>query len=82
MPELDDESTDETEEGVAWFQERFTALVDNIEQVIRGKRGVVELSALALFTEGHLLLEDVPGLGKTSLARALARSIDASASRN
>lgn len=52
-------------------------LVDNIEHVVTGKRRVVELAVIALASGGHLLVEDVPGVGKTVLARSLARSIDA-----
>ena len=48
----------------------------NIEQVIQGKPDVIELVLLCLVSEGHLLIEDVPGVGKTSLAKALAASID------
>src|SRR5213082_929598 len=51
------------------------ALLDNIERVIIGKHDVVEQLLVALLCEGHLLVEDVPGTGKTTLARALAQSI-------
>ncbi|MCI0394987.1 MAG: MoxR family ATPase [Chloroflexi bacterium] len=50
-------------------------LADNVEQVIIGKRPVIELVTVALLCEGHVLLEDVPGLGKTMLARSMAASL-------
>ncbi|GAA0318445.1 MoxR family ATPase [Actinoallomurus spadix] len=59
------------------FAQLFGALAGNIERVIRGKRENVELALLCLLSEGHLLLEDVPGVGKTTLARTLAASVDA-----
>jgi MoxR-like ATPase len=57
--------------------DRLRALIDNIEQVVFGKTDAVTLCAVGLLAEGHVLLEDVPGTGKTTLARALARSVDA-----
>jgi MoxR-like ATPase len=56
-------------------------LHENIECVIQGKHDQVRLALVCLFSEGHLLIEDVPGVGKTSLAKALARSIAATAHR-
>lgn len=52
------------------------ALIGNVEKVIIGKRAVVELLVISLLCEGHVLLEDVPGVGKTMLARALALSLN------
>lgn len=60
------------------FSER---LISNIEKVIIGKRASVELSVITLLCQGHLLIEDVPGVGKTMLARSVARSIGCSFSR-
>jgi len=52
-----------------------TQIVDNVGRALEGKREVVELAVTTLFARGHLLIEDVPGVGKTTLARALARSL-------
>jgi len=60
------------------FAERFQAIESNVEQVVRGKRAEVRLALVTLIAEGHLLIEDVPGVGKTMLAKAMARSIDCS----
>ena len=60
------------------FAGRFREIEDNIEQVVRGKRQEIRLALVALLAEGHLLIEDVPGVGKTMLAKAIARSIDCS----
>jgi MoxR-like ATPase len=54
---------------------------DNIEQVIEGKAEVVQSTLVVLLAEGHLLIEDVPGVGKTMLSKSLARSIDCSVRR-
>ena len=56
-------------------------IVDNVEQVIIGKRDQVEMAVMTLMCGGHLLIEDVPGVGKTILARSLARSSGCSFSR-
>ncbi|HHW56180.1 MAG TPA: MoxR family ATPase [Clostridia bacterium] len=51
-------------------------IIENIEKVIIGKRKVIELVIMALLAEGHVLIEDVPGVGKTSLVKALAKSVN------
>jgi len=65
-------------ENVNAFAERVVA---NIEKVIVGKRTTVELAVIGLLCHGHLLIEDVPGVGKTMLARSLARSLGTNFSR-
>lgn len=61
--------------GAATFQRMVQAVSDNVSRVIVGKANVVELLLAALFCQGHVLLEDVPGIGKTTLAKTLARSL-------
>ena len=56
-------------------------LVGNLEQVIVGKRNSLELIVIGLLCQGHILIEDVPGVGKTMMARSLAKSLDCSFSR-
>ncbi|MBO0867242.1 MAG: MoxR family ATPase [Micromonosporaceae bacterium] len=63
------------------FAAATDAVVSNIEQVIEGKTATVRLALAVLLAEGHLLIEDVPGVGKTKLAKALARTIDCSVRR-
>jgi MoxR-like ATPase len=63
------------------FKENFDAIVDNIETVMKGKTDVVRLALVAIICEGHILFEDVPGTGKTVLARAIAQSMNASSNR-
>ncbi|MGD2103024.1 MAG: MoxR family ATPase [Acidimicrobiia bacterium] len=58
------------------FGARFDLIVENVETVIQGKRDAIALMVLAMVSEGHVLVEDVPGVGKTQLAKSLARSID------
>ncbi|MFO8114709.1 MAG: AAA family ATPase [Halorubrum sp.] len=65
-------------DGVAALAER---IVDNVEAVIVGKRAAVEHVVITILARGHLLVEDVPGVGKTTLAKAVSRSIDGSFKR-
>jgi MoxR-like ATPase len=58
------------------FADRFEAIVDNMALAIQGKDQAIRLALMCLLAEGHLLIEDVPGVGKTSLAKALAASVD------
>ena len=70
-----------TQEQATWFAESFGKLIDNIDQAIVGKRHQVRLVLTALISDGHVLLEDVPGTGKTVLAKALANTLEGTHSR-
>ncbi|WP_292831661.1 MoxR family ATPase [Microbacterium sp.] len=70
-----------TTEEATWFAQTFARLADNVERAVLGKRHVVELILTALLSEGHVLIEDVPGTGKTSLARAIAQSVQGTNTR-
>jgi MoxR-like ATPase len=68
-------------EQAQWFADTFTQMVDNVELAVRGKERVVRLALTCLLSEGHLLLEDNPGTGKTQLAKAIANTVKGSHSR-
>jgi MoxR-like ATPase len=70
-----------TPDQASWFARAFATLVRNVEQAVIGKQHIVRLAFTCLLSEGHLLLEDYPGTGKTSLAKAIANSVKGTHSR-
>ena len=70
-----------TPENAAWFAGTFARIVDNVGLALLGKAPVIRLAVTCLLAEGHLLLEDAPGTGKTALARALAATVQGTNSR-
>ncbi|MEK9663616.1 MAG: AAA family ATPase, partial [Candidatus Nanopelagicales bacterium] len=64
-----------TEDEAARFAANGQMIIDNVAGFIQGKRDVITLAVTCLLAEGHLLLEDVPGVGKTSLARSIAATL-------
>ncbi len=70
-----------TQEQASWFADAFAKLVGNVEKAIVGKDRVIRLVLTALVSDGHVLLEDVPGTGKTVLAKSLANTLDGTTSR-
>ncbi|MER3394314.1 MAG: MoxR family ATPase [Microcella pacifica] len=70
-----------TAEQARWFADITERITANVERAVLGKSYVIRLSLTAMLSEGHLLLEDVPGTGKTSLARALAQSVRGTTTR-
>jgi len=70
-----------TQEQATWFADAFGKIVDNVDQAIVGKKHVIRLVVAAMLSDGHVLLEDYPGTGKTVLAKALANTLDGTHSR-
>jgi MoxR-like ATPase len=68
-------------EQTAWFADTFRKLAENVGQAVLGKPEAVRLALTCLLSEGHLLLEDNPGTGKTSLAKAIAATVQGSSQR-
>jgi len=66
---------------IDWFADRFHEISSNVERVIQGKRPVITQVLSCLLAEGHVIIEDVPGVGKTLLAKSIARSIECDFSR-
>lgn len=64
-----------SQDQISWFSTTFAQMVANVEQAVVGKTATVQLAVTTLLAEGHLLLEDFPGTGKTSLARAIAQTV-------
>jgi MoxR-like ATPase len=66
---------------IEWFATRFDEISSNVERVIQGKRSAITQLLACLVAEGHVIIEDVPGVGKTLLAKSIARSIECDFSR-
>ncbi|WP_395245234.1 AAA family ATPase [Agromyces sp. MMS24-K17] len=70
-----------TQDQATWFAQTFQRLSDNVGQAVLGKPGVIRLVLTALLAEGHVLLEDAPGTGKTQLAKSLAATVQGTHNR-
>ncbi len=70
-----------TPDQARWFSDTFAVIVRNIERAILGKTEAIRLSVTCMLAEGHLLLEDFPGTGKTTLARSIAQTVQGTHSR-
>jgi MoxR-like ATPase len=70
-----------TPDQALWFSDTFGKLVENVEHAVLGKPHAVRLALTCMLTEGHLLLEDVPGTGKTILAKSLANTVQGTHNR-
>lgn len=76
-----DEAVSQTNPEISLIKEAADRLADNVGKVIVGKKETIQLVLVALLCEGHVLIEDVPGIGKTMLAKAIAKSIGCSFKR-
>ena len=70
-----------TQDQAQWFAQAFDQMVGNVDRAVMGKQHVIRLALTCMLSEGHLLLEDFPGTGKTQLARAIASTVQGSNSR-
>ena len=70
-----------TPENATWFADAFSTIVNNVGQALLDKEDVIKLALTTMLSEGHLLLEDAPGTGKTALARAIAATVQGTHSR-
>ena len=70
-----------TTENAAWFADSFAKLTDNVGLALLGKAPVIRLALTCMLAEGHLLLEDAPGTGKTAMARAIAATVQGTHNR-
>ena len=68
-------------ENAQWFANVFERITQNVGRALLGKEDVIRLALTCMFSEGHLLLEDAPGTGKTALARAVAATVAGTNSR-
>jgi MoxR-like ATPase len=70
-----------TPEQASWFADAFNRLVGNVERAVLGKTHTIRLALTTMLSDGHLLLEDVPGTGKTMLAKAMANTVQGTQNR-
>ncbi len=75
------QDSEAAQQRIQWFAGKFADLQGNVDGFIRGKSSVVEMALVCMMAQGHLLIDDIPGVGKTSLAKAIANSIGGTMSR-
>ncbi|MDR1799932.1 MAG: MoxR family ATPase [Bifidobacteriaceae bacterium] len=81
VPTRPRQATAMTPDQATWFAQTFDAITGNVGRAILGKTHVIRLALTCMLAEGHLLLEDAPGTGKTALARSIAATVDGTDSR-